>query len=143
MAVRTIEVNDSLSELVQGAIDEVKYWFDYEIKNSKNIKKADFENVDSLIDALNYNGNLHDIVDSSVPVYTHELDTLFYLHKNKLIDAFENSGIGERSEYDNNENVPLGFEGVAIFCYIEEQVTMYLYNGFQEWFSTKYWEILE
>ena len=141
MVVRTIEVNDSLSELVQGAIQEVKYWFDYEIKNSKNIEKADFENVDSLIDALNYNGDLHQIIDSSVPVYTYELDTLFYLHKNKLIEAFENSGIGDRSEYENNENCPLGFEGVAIFSYIEEQVTMYLYNGFDEWFSAKYWSV--
>ena len=138
MVVRTIEVNDSLSELVQCAIDEVKYWFDYEIKNSKNIEKVDFEDVDSLIDALNYNGDLHQIIDSSVPVYTHELDTLYYLHKHKLNEAFENMGIGERSEY---ENAPLGFEGAAIFCYIEEQVTMYLYNGFDEWFSAKYWSV--
>ena len=42
MVVRTIEVNDSLSELVQGAIQEVKYWFDYEIKNSKNISKEEY-----------------------------------------------------------------------------------------------------
>ena len=60
------------------------------------------------------------------------------MHKHKLNEAFENMGIGERSEY---ENAPLGFEGVAIFSYIEEQVNLFLYNGFDEWFSAKYWSV--
>jgi len=132
-----IEIEDNLNELVLGAIQEVKEWFSYEIEN-KNIEKVDYTSTDELIDAINYNGDLHQIIDGSVPVYTHELDTLYYLHKHKLNEAFENMGIGERSEY---ENAPSGFEGVAIFSYIEEQVIMYLYNGFDEWFSAKYWSV--
>lgn len=133
-----LEVEDNLNELVQGAIDEIKEWFEYEINHNKNIEKVDFEDVDSLIDALNYNGDLHQIIDSSVPVYTHELDTLYYLHKHKLEEAFENMGIGDKSEY---ENAPLGFEGVAIFSYIEQEVNTWISSEFEEWFSGKFWEV--
>ena len=156
-----LEVEDNLNELVQDCINEVQDWFYRKIKELKNIEKVDHQTIESLIDTLNYNGSLHSIIDTNVPIYTHELDTLYYLHKYKLEEAFEDCGIGDKSDYENSENAPLGFEGVAIFCYLELKVNEWLTStgwfnnefrpknddgtfqdiGFQEWFSSKYWSV--
>ena len=135
-----LDVEDNLNELVQDSIQEIKEWFSYEVKN-KNIEKEDYYNIDSLIDALNYNGSLSEIIDTNVPIYTHELDTLYYLHKYKLEEAFEDCGIGEKSDFENSENCPLGFEGVAIYCYLEREVLDWLSSEFENWFSAKYWSV--
>ena len=137
-----IEIEDNLNELVLGAIQEVKEWFSYEIEN-KNIEKdqpftGGFETVDSLIDAINYNGSLNEIVDNTVPIYTHELKGLFFINEDALIEAFENMGWGKRSDFESG---PLGFEGVAIYCYIEQEVNNWLSSDFETWFSAKYWSI--
>tara|TARA_Y100000310_G_C20346770_1_gene652370 strand:- start:9 stop:422 length:414 start_codon:yes stop_codon:yes gene_type:complete len=132
-----LEVEDNLNELVQDCIQEVKEWFSYEIEN-KNIEKEDYYNIDSLIDALNYNGSLTQIIDVNVPIYTHDLDTLYYLHKHKLEDAFFNCGIGEKSDFEKS---PLGFEGVAIYCYLELEVLEWLSSEFENWFSSKFWSV--
>tara|TARA_R110000824_G_scaffold340888_1_gene527357 strand:- start:1410 stop:1937 length:528 start_codon:yes stop_codon:yes gene_type:complete len=134
----TIEVPNSLDDLVISAINDVKEWFKESVKD-KTINKVDFENsLDEILEHINYNGSLNEIVDNTVPIYTYELKGLFFINEDALIEAFENSGIGNKSDFENN---PLGFEGVAIYCYIELEVNNWLSDNFEEWFSGKYWTV--
>ena len=133
----TIKLNNSLDDLVISTIEDIKEFYKYSIEK-KSIIKSNEEPLEDIIEYIKYNGDLDSIIDNTVPVYTHELKSLFFINEYALIEAFENSGIGNKSEFESG---PLGFEGVAIYCYIEEQINMYLYNGFGEWFSAKFWEV--
>ena len=133
----TIKLNNSLDDLVLSAIDDIKEFYNYSIEK-KSIVKSNDESLDEILEYIRYNGDLDSIIDNTVPIYTHELKGLFFINESALIEAFENIGLGDRSEFENG---PLGFEGVAIYCYIEEQITLFLYNGFNEWFSAKFWDV--
>jgi len=133
----TIKLKNSLDDLVLSAIDDIKEFYNYSIEK-KSIVKSNDESLDDIIEYIRYNGDLDSIIDNTVPIYTHELKGLFFINEFALIEAFENTGIGNKSEFENS---PLGFEGIAIYCYIEEQIIMYLYNGFEEWFSAKFWSV--
>ena len=134
----TIELKNSLDDLVLMAISEVKEWYKYEVKQW-NINKVDYENsLDEILGVLNYKGALSEIIDGSVPVYTHELKGLYFINENALIEAFENSGLGGRSDFENG---PLGFEGASIYCYIEQEVNNWLSDDLETWFSGKFWEV--
>jgi len=133
----TIELNNSLDDLVVMAINEVKEWFKYKVEN-KDIIKEDEPNIDDLIEHINYNGDLDQIIDGCVPIYTHELKGLFFINEDALIEAFENMGLGDRSDYENG---PLGFEGISIYCYIEHEVNYWLSDSFEDWFSSEFWTV--
>ena len=136
--VHTIELNNSLDDLVVSAIEAIKEWYRYEIKEG-NINKTDYDNsLDEILGVLNYNGALSEIVDGCVPIYTHELKGLFFINEDALIEAFENMGLGERSDYENG---PLGFEGATIYCYIENEVNYWLNDNLEDWFSSEFWSI--
>ena len=133
----TIKLNNSLDDLVLSAIEDIKEFYNYSIEK-KSIVKSNEEPLDEILEYIRYNGDLDSIIDNTVPIYTHELKGLFFINESALIEAFENAGLGDRSEYQNG---PLGFEGVSIYCYIEEQINLFLYNGFDNWFSGKFWEV--
>ena len=88
---KTIEIDDTLQERVDGAIEEVKEMLvDY-----LNDNPDSFEDEDADPPCMNDDlERVHEIIDGSVPVYYHEIDTTWYLHKNKLEEAYENAGIG-------------------------------------------------
>jgi len=109
MAKRTIEIEDNLNEI----IESVKYDVNTEIENyiKENEDKPDFSDLD-------YSGAIHEIIDGAVPIYTYEINNLFYLYGNEIEQAFENAGIGEK----NDDDWPSGWKAAAIYCYIEEQL---------------------
>ena len=63
---------------------------------------------------------------------------MFFINENALIEAFENSGYGDRSDFESG---PLGFEGACIHCYIEDELNYWLSENLEEWFSAEFWEV--
>ena len=125
---RTVEIEDTLQENVDGAIEETKnLLLEYLGEN------PDTDETPCLHNDLDYDGRFHEIVDSSVPIYTSEIEDTWYLHANKLEEAYENGGFGENPR-DNNGMV-------AIYCYIEQTVAEWYHNNaediFDEWKETK------
>ena len=144
----TIELNNSLDDLVIMAINEIKEWYRYKVNETKDINKVDYENsLDDLIEYINYDGSLNEIIDGCVPIYTHDLKGLFFINEDALDEAFENMGLGVRSDYENKhnefegDNYPLGFEGVAIYCYIENEINIWLSDSLENWFSSEFWTV--
>ena len=72
---RTIEINDTLDERVESAIDDVKQ----ELLNYLEAN-PDTDELPCLNNDLDYSGAIHEIIDGSVPIYTHELEDNYYLH---------------------------------------------------------------
>jgi hypothetical protein len=76
MVTKTIEIEDTLDEIIEGVKDEVKDLIIDWIKD--NNEKPDLYND------LDYDGRFHEIVDGSVPIYTSEINDLFYLYGNEF-----------------------------------------------------------
>ena len=114
MSKKMVEIEDNLDEIIEGVKDEIKDLIIEYIK--ENQEKPDLCDLD-------YSGSLHEIIDSSVPIYTSEIDGLFYLYGNEFEQAFDNSGIGDKED----KNWPMGWKPAAIYCYIEQEVN--------EWFN--------
>ena len=113
---RTIEIDDTLDNRVECAIDEVKA----ELENYLN-NNPDTDSVPCLNNDLDHDGAIHSIVDSSVPVYTHEIKTAWFLHGSELEEAYENAGVGEN---------PMENDGMAaIYFYIMDKVREWYYNN--------------
>ena len=128
MTKRTIEIDDTLQERVDGAIEETKdLLLDYLKENDDTVSLPD------LYDDLDYSGRFHEIIDSSVPIYTHEIETTWFLYKNELEEAYENAGVGDNALENDGMS--------AIYFFIYEQVAnWYAINAsdiFDEWESKK------
>jgi hypothetical protein len=106
---RTIEIDDTLPDRVQSAIDDVRD----ELLTYCNDNEPD--TLPDLGNDLDYSGAIHAIIDGSVPVYTNEIKTAWFLHGSEIEDAYENAGCGEN---------PMENDGMAaIYFYINEQVS--------------------
>jgi len=121
---RTVEIDDTLQDCVDGAIDEVRTaLIEYLDANPDTDETPDLGND------LDYSGAIHEIVDGAVPIYTAEIDGLYYLYGDELDTAYSNAGIGDGSE-DNRRQV-------AIYCYIDQAVAEWYHNNaggvFDEW----------
>lgn len=109
----TIEIDDTLQDRVDSAIEDVKQ----ELLNY--LKENTPDSLPDLGNDLDYSGTIHEIVDGSVPIYTHEIKCTWFLHGSDLEEAYENAGVGDN---------PMENEGMAaIYFYIQEQVN--------EWYS--------
>lgn len=116
---RTVEIEDSLGDCVDSAIDEVKdALLDYLKENPDTCETPDMGND------LDYSGRIHEIVDGSVPIHTSEIRDIFYLHGEDVEKAFDDAGIGHKDD----EGWPSGWKAAAIYCYIEQEVA--------EWYRT-------
>jgi hypothetical protein len=123
---RTVEIEDTLQERVDSAISDVRTELEnYLEQNPDTDKCPDWGND------LDYSGALHEIIDGSVPIYTHEIDATFYLYGSEIEQAFDDAGIGDK----NDEGWPSGWKAAAIYCYIDQKV--------QEWFSENAEEIFD
>lgn len=124
MAKVTVEIDDTLQEIVEGAIEEVK-----DELLSYLEQNPDTDETPDLGNDLDYSGRIHEIVDGSVPIYYSEIDGLYYLHGNDLDEAYENAGIGDGFE-DNHRQV-------TIYCYIDQAVGDWYHSNagdvFDEW----------
>lgn len=110
MTTRTIEIEDNLDEIIESARDDVKQLIKDYIK--ENEEKPDYSDLD-------YSGSMHEIFDSAVPIYTGEINDLFYLYGDDFEEAFDNAGIGDKD--DNHWSS--GWKPAAIYCYIEQEIT--------------------
>jgi hypothetical protein len=119
---RTIEIDDTLDNRVESAIEDIKSELQNYLKEN-----PDTDSLPCLNNDLDYSGAIHSIVDSSVPVYTHEIKTAWYLHGSELEEAYENAGVGDN---------PMENDGMsAIYFFIMEKV--------QEWYSENAEEVFE
>ena len=131
-----VEIETDLSELVSLAIDEIKRSIAWLVSEGEIEKEAQ---VDDINEALEYDGTKHEIIDGSVPIYTHQLEALFFVHKWDLMEAFNDAGICTVDEVLNNpDSYTLGLEGVAIYCYIEQEVNAWIEEDLEDWFSAKF-----
>lgn len=110
MVKRNVEIEDNLDQIIENTRDELKEKVIEWIK--ENNEKPDLYND------IDYDGTFHEIVDSAVPIYTGEINDLFYLYGNDFEEAFDNAGIGEKDD----KGWPMGWRAAAIYCYIEQEV---------------------
>ena len=131
-----VEIETDLNELEGAAIDEIKRSIAWLVSEGEIEKEAQ---VDDINEALEYDGTKHEIIDGSVPIYTHQLEALFFVHKWDLMEAFNDAGICTVDEVLNNpDSYTLGLEGVAIYCYIEQVVNAWIEEDLEDWFSAKF-----
>ncbi len=119
----TIEINDTLSDRVDSAIADVKT----ELLTYLEQNKPD--SLPCLNNDLDYGGAIHEIIDGSVPIYTHEIKVAWFLHDSELEEAYENAGCGDNPR--ENDGM------AAIYYYISEQVNEWYADNaedvFEEW----------
>jgi hypothetical protein len=121
---RTIEIDDTLTERVESAIEDVKQELLNYLKSN-----PDTGTLPDLGNDLDYSGAIHEIVDGSVPIYTHEIKTAWFLYGSDIEAAYENAGVGDN---------PMENDGMtAIYYYIHEQVNEWYSDNaeavFEEW----------
>lgn len=114
MTKRNVEIEDNLNEIIESVKDDVKNLVIEYIK--ENEEKPDMGDLD-------YSGSVHEIIDGAVPIYTGEINDLFYLYGQDFEEAFDNAGIGDKED----EHWPMGWRAAAIYCYIEQEIN--------EWFN--------
>lgn len=121
-----IEIEDTLQDCVDGAIDQVK-----DKLNNYLAENPDTDTLPCLNNDLDYSGAIHEIIDGSVPIYTKEINDIFYLHGDEVEQAFDNAGIGNKDD----KGWPMGWKPAAIYCYIQEQVNNWYHNEAEELFN--------
>ena len=105
---RTVEIDDTLQDRVDSAISETEEsLMDY----LSNYPETD---SDLDIEDLNCRGMIDQIIDGCVPVYYHEINTIWYLHGDRIEEAYENAGIGENPRENSGMT--------AIYLYISDKV---------------------
>jgi len=119
---RMIKIDDTLQECVDNAIEQVEELAGEWMKDNPD------SGIPDLYNDLDYSGGVHEIVDSCTPIYDSEIDAIFYLHGNLVEAAFDDAGIGEKS----NDGWPCGWKAGAIYCYIESQVSEWWRNHSDE-----------
>jgi hypothetical protein len=107
---RTVEINDTLSDTVESACDDVKAeairWLD---DNGDD----DTDEAPDLGNDLDYSGAIHEIVDGATPIYNGEIADLWYLYSDRFEQALNNTGF---------ETTPDNRQQIAIFCYLEQEI---------------------
>ncbi|MDP0495411.1 MAG: hypothetical protein Q7Q73_04305 [Verrucomicrobiota bacterium JB024] len=119
---RTIEIDDTLQERIDTAIEEVEERLrDYLNDN------LDISALPDLYGDLDYRGGVHDIIDGAVPVYTAEIKGLWFLYQAELEEAYKQAGYGDNPLENNGMS--------ALYCYIEQQVA--------DWYNREAEDIFE
>ena len=136
MRTYAVEIRKDLSELVDDTIDEIKRAIAWLVSEGEIDESMD---SDAINEVLDYDGTKHEIIDGAVPVYTHELEALMFVHKWTLMEAFEDAGICTVDEVlKNPDSFVLGIEGVAVYCYIEQEVNAWVDEDLDDWFNEKF-----
>ena len=121
---KQIEIDDTLQELVDGATEQLKDWLLEHLEDN-----PDTTSTPCMRNDLDNCGTVHEIIDGAVPIYYWEIDTIHFLHGNRVEEAYENSGIGDKTE----EN----YKAIAIYCFIEQEVAEWYEENaegiFDEW----------
>lgn len=109
---RTVDIEDTLQDRISNATEAVADLLERYRKDNRDINDAPD------LDRLDRSGDVHQIVESSVPVYTREINDLFYLHGDRLEAAFDDAGCGEKRD----DKWPNGWRAVAVYFFIEQAV---------------------
>ena len=112
MIKRTVEIEDDLQERVENVKQEILDNFKEYFKEN-----SDISNFDTYYQAQGCD-SVHELADSSTPIYYSNIDGLYYLYGNEFEEAYENAGIGNGEE-DNHKQA-------AIYCYLSEKGFDYL-----------------
>jgi len=120
---RKVEIDDTLEENVDSAIEQVKEELINYLDENKPDKLPDLGND------LDYSGAIHEIVDGSVPIHTKEIEDTWYLYANELEEAYEHAGVGENPRENHGM--------AAIYYYVDAKVWEWYRNEaeevFEEW----------
>ena len=109
---RTIEMEDDMDERIDGIKEEmVNHFIDY-LKDNPDIDDFDEYYQDEACDFI------HESVDTSTPIYTKNIDDLYYLYGSECEEAYRNAGIGNGQEENHQQ--------VAIYCYLEQKAFDFL-----------------
>ncbi len=129
MAKRNVEIEDTLQERCDSAIQDVKEeMISYLDPRMKEYLGASYGPPD-LHNDLDYSGAIHEIVDGSVPIYTKEIDDTWYLYGSDCEKAFDDAG------FEKDGKWPMGWQAAAIYCYIEQEVASWYHDNAQEIFD--------
>lgn len=120
---RTIDIEDTLPDRLETVIGEVKE------ELLRYLEESEPDTLPDLHGDLDYSGGFHEIVDSSVPIYTSEIKDTWYLHGGELEEAYENAGVG---------TTPRENDGMAaIYFYLSEKASEWYQENargiFEEW----------
>lgn len=112
---RAITINDDLEEI----LDKLKSRVSDELlayikQNPSNIKKGGVIKAPDIDNDLNYDGYLNQVVDEAVPIYDQQIKDLWYLYESEFESAYENAGIGDKSEKN--------WKACAVYCYLFEKL---------------------
>lgn len=102
MPQRTITLDDTHDETLEGARADLRSWF----------AKQCAENPDMDLDGLEPHDQMHEIADSATPIHTREVETWHFLYGTKLRQAYQGAGIGDGSEDS--------YLQACIYCYIDQ-----------------------
>jgi hypothetical protein len=131
MTKRMVEIEDNLDQIVEDVQSELKDLVVNWIK--ENNTKPDLSND------IDYDGSFHEIVDTAVPIYTGEINDLFYLYGDEFEEAFDNAGCGDKED----KCWPSGWKPAAIYFYIEQKCWDWFNENIDQIFEENHKEELE
>jgi hypothetical protein len=115
----TVEIDDILDDCVNRAINQVKDELIAYLDDNE-LTECDFYDI-------NDDGIVHEIIDGCVPIYTKQIKDTWYLHGDKLEEAYDNAALGEN---------PMENGGMAaIYCYIEQEVHKWFDDSSEDFFQ--------
>lgn len=121
MGKRNVEIEDTLQERVDSAIEDVKAKLLSYLDDN-----PDLDGPPELHNDLDYSGAIHEIIDGSVPIYTKDIDDTWHLYGSDCEKAFDDAG------FEKDGNWPMGWQAAAIYCYIEQEVASWYHDNAQE-----------
>lgn len=117
---KIVEIKDSIDERVDMAIEEVK---DLLIQTLEEKEPEVFPDMGD----LDYYGQVHQIIDSFVPIYHSDIRDIWYLYEEELEEAYSEAGIGDNPR--ENEGM------AAIYCLIGKRVNEWYDANAQDIFN--------
>ena len=119
----SITIEDTFDDCVESACEEVRQAVIEYLDDNK-----DEDCAPDLHGHLNYSGRFDEIIDGAVPIYTSEIDAIWYCHKYELIESYNSQGFGDN---------PMDNDGMAaIYCLISDQVIAWYESEKEDIFDT-------
>ncbi|OQY10295.1 MAG: hypothetical protein B6I28_01225 [Fusobacteriia bacterium 4572_132] len=107
MIKRQIEIEDDLQDRIKDVKYELKENFIEYLK-----KNADITDFDIYYQAQGCD-IVHELADSSTPIYNNNIDGLYYLYGDEFEEAYNMAGFGCGDENNHKQ--------VTIYCYLSEK----------------------
>ena len=104
---RVVIMTDDMQDRIDTCVTEMK-------SKLVEIMQEDpcMDDEDDIMSSMTDNGQDHEIIDGSTPIYTKEITDLFYLYDNEIETAFDNHFGGEKTE---------NWIQSGIFCHLQDE----------------------